>query len=72
MKHERRVVQHVSGWREAMPTCVCGNAWPCIQVPGLVDGDEELNKLRIDRSELSAAQLEALHQMQALSEQLKS
>jgi hypothetical protein len=27
--HERRVVGHVSGWQEQMPTCVCGNPWPC-------------------------------------------
>ena len=29
MKHERRVVGHVSGWQEQMHTCVCGNPWPC-------------------------------------------
>ena len=29
MKHEQRVVQHVSGWCERMPTCVCGASWPC-------------------------------------------
>jgi hypothetical protein len=30
MKHERRVVGHVSGWKEQMNTCVCGKVWPCI------------------------------------------
>jgi hypothetical protein len=29
MKHERRVVGHVSGWQEQMDTCVCGQPWPC-------------------------------------------
>lgn len=29
MKHERRVVGHVSGWQEQMNTCVCGKPWPC-------------------------------------------
>jgi hypothetical protein len=28
-KHERRVVGHVSGWKEQMNTCVCGRDWPC-------------------------------------------
>jgi hypothetical protein len=28
-KHERRVVGHVSGWKEQMDTCVCGEEWPC-------------------------------------------
>jgi hypothetical protein len=32
MKHERRVVGHVSGWQEQMATCVCGQPWPC-QIP---------------------------------------
>lgn len=27
--HERRVVGHVSGWKEQMRTCVCGKPWPC-------------------------------------------
>lgn len=29
--HERRVVGHLSGWKEQMSTCVCGKPWPCPQ-----------------------------------------
>lgn len=28
-RHEQRVVGHVSGRQEHMPTCVCGQPWPC-------------------------------------------
>lgn len=28
VKHEQRIVQHVSGWKEHLPTCVCGEPWP--------------------------------------------
>ena len=28
-RHEQRIVGHVSGWQEHMPTCVCGKPWPC-------------------------------------------
>jgi hypothetical protein len=28
-KHEERVVGHVSGWKEHMGVCVCGQPWPC-------------------------------------------
>src|SRR4051794_23626695 len=29
MKHEQRVVQHVSGTTEVFGQCVCGKPWPC-------------------------------------------
>lgn len=38
LKHERRIVQHASGWQEKMNTCVCGRKWPCL-----------LDRLRADR-----------------------
>jgi hypothetical protein len=33
-KHERRVVGHISGWKEQMATCVCGQTWPCPSLNG--------------------------------------
>jgi hypothetical protein len=37
VRHERRVVGHVSGWQEQMDTCVCGLKWPC---PTLQQGEK--------------------------------
>jgi hypothetical protein len=34
MKHEQRIVGHVSGRQEYMDTCVCGAAWPCAAMSG--------------------------------------
>lgn len=37
IKHEERVVGHVSGWQERMGTCICGHrSWPC---PGLSESE---------------------------------
>lgn len=33
-KHEQRVVGHIDGRQERMPTCVCGKPWPCDEVSG--------------------------------------
>jgi hypothetical protein len=32
IKHDRRTVGHVSGWKEQMETCVCGQKWPCPEI----------------------------------------
>lgn len=37
VKHERRVVGHVSGWKEQMDTCVCGKPWPCPELESSKD-----------------------------------
>lgn len=32
LKHEKRIVGHVSGWQEFTGQCVCGKPWPCPEV----------------------------------------
>lgn len=38
-RHEQRIVGHASGWKEQMDTCICGQPWPCSQVPRGDDRD---------------------------------
>ncbi len=55
-KHARRVVGHVSGWKEQLDICLCGKPWPCPEADTLKD-TKEVERLR-ERNALLTKELD--------------